>query len=206
MLRQITRHISRSGLNYSKRIALIPADGIGVEVVPAAVRVINHAIKESGATPLEYVNLEAGWGTFEKTGHALPQKTIDALRECDGALFGAVSSPSHKVKGYSSPIVAMRNHLDLFANLRPIKSPSKEINGSRPDVDMFIVRENTECLYVKQERLEDDGEKAIANRVITKKASKRIARVAFELAETRRNKVTIVHKRYGITWEELTFQ
>lgn len=188
----------------SKMIGLIPADGIGVEVVPEAVRVIDAGIKASRLAPLTYVNLDAGWGTFERLGEALPKETLTTLRDsCDGALFGAVSSPSQRVKGYSSPIVAMRNELDLFANLRPVKSPQVEINGSRAGVDMLIVRENTECLYVKKERFEDDGNKAIAERVITKKASTRIAEMAFKQAEIRhRNrkdqskppKVTIVHK------------
>ena len=63
--------------------------------------------------------------------------------ECDAAMFGSVSSPSHKVAGYSSPIVALRKHLDLYANVRPVKSV-KGMDGR--DVDMVIVRENTECL------------------------------------------------------------
>ena len=63
--------------------------------------------------------------------------------ECDAAMFGSVSSPSHKVAGYSSPIVALRKHLDLYANVRPVKSvPGMDARN----VDMVIVRENTECL------------------------------------------------------------
>ena len=179
------------------RIALIPGDGIGAEVVPAARRVL----KTTGLA-FDFIHLDAGWDTFQRTGQALPAETLDALRTCDGALFGAVSSPSHKVPGYSSPIVAMRNALDLYANLRPIASAP--VVGSRPDIDMLIVRENTECLYVKRERLSDDGNTAIAERVITRRASERIARVAFEQARQRASRpaqlaphnslVTIVHK------------
>ncbi|MEZ4833291.1 MAG: isocitrate/isopropylmalate family dehydrogenase, partial [Caldilineaceae bacterium] len=107
-------------------------------------------------------------------------------------------SPSHKVDGYSSPIVALRKSLDLYANLRPIVSAP--VTGSRPDVDMLIARENTECLYVKRERLEDNGDTAIAERVITRGASTRLARMAFEQARqkaTRKGQkglVTVVHK------------
>jgi homoisocitrate dehydrogenase len=177
------------------RIALIPGDGIGKEVVPAACRVL-----EETGLPLHFVELEAGWETFQRTGNALPPETVAGLKSCHGALFGAVSSPSHRVPGYSSPIVALRRILDLYANLRPLVSAP--VPGSRPGVDMLIVRENTECLYVKRERTEDNGDTAIAERVITRRASERIARMAFVLAERRqkangarqKSLVTIVHK------------
>jgi isocitrate/isopropylmalate dehydrogenase len=92
----------------------------------------------------EFIPLEAGFEHFQKHGVALPQETIRCLKEeCQGAMFGAVSSPTHKVAGYSSPIVAMRKELDLYANIRPVSSvpgaPGRQI-------DMTIVRENTECL------------------------------------------------------------
>ena len=177
------------------RIALIPGDGIGKEVVPAACRVL-----EETGLPLHFVELEAGWETFQRTGNALPPETVAGLKSCHGALFGAVSSPSHRVPSYASPIVALRKILDLYANLRPLVSAP--VPGSRSGVDILIVRENTECLYVKRERLEDNGETAIAERVITRKASERIARMGFLQAERRqkakregkRGLVTIVHK------------
>ncbi|MCX6049972.1 MAG: isocitrate/isopropylmalate dehydrogenase family protein [Chloroflexi bacterium] len=179
-----------------RRVALIPGDGIGREVVPAARQVL-----EALALPIEFVELEAGWETFQRTGAALPEATVAALQNCHGALFGAVSSPSHRVEGYSSPIIALRKRFDLYANLRPIVSAP--VPGSQPKVDMLIVRENTECLYVKQEQLVDNGEKAIAQRVITRRASERIARMAFDRARLRHSHlqflarpslVTIVHK------------
>ena len=159
-------------------IALIPGDGVGQEVVPAAQRVL-----EALALPITFVPLEAGWETFQRTGTALPQRTAAAIRGCDGAIFGATQSPSQQVAGYSSPILALRKQLDLYANLRPIVS--MPVPGSRPGIDLLIVRENTECLYVRQERLEDDGDTAIAQRVITRRASERIARKAFDLARAR---------------------
>jgi homoisocitrate dehydrogenase len=91
-----------------------------------------------------FVNLDAGFEHFQKTGVALPPATVQTLKnECTAAMFGAVSSPSHKVAGYSSPIVALRKEMDLYANVRPVKS----VQGTEGrDVDMTIVRENTECL------------------------------------------------------------
>lgn len=171
--------------NYNHyKVALITGDGIGKEVVPAARQVFDAL-----ALPIEYVELQAGWETFQQTGKALPQQTTDGLQECHGALFGAVSSPSHRVDGYSSPIVAMRKLFNLYANLRPVASAP--IASSRPNIDMLIVRENTECLYVKQERWEIPGEKAVADRVITRSASERIAKKAFEMAVSRQSdKVT----------------
>ncbi len=185
------------------RIGLIPGDGIGLEIVPAAAGVLEAALGLESC-PVDFVELAAGWDTFQREGTALPDETLIALRNCDGALFGAVSSPSQRVDGYSSPIIGMRRALDLYANLRPVVSAP--IANSRPGVDLLIVRENTEGLYVKQERLDADGERAVAERVITRRASMRIAEMAFAQARHRAAArghsdagkrlplVTIVHK------------
>jgi homoisocitrate dehydrogenase len=91
-----------------------------------------------------FVPLQAGFEHFQKTGSALPAETVDALKnQCSGlAMFGAVSSPSHKVEGYSSPIVKLRKELGLYANVRPVKSTRRDPR----QVNLTIVRENTECL------------------------------------------------------------
>ncbi|NJN67490.1 MAG: isocitrate/isopropylmalate dehydrogenase family protein [Chloroflexaceae bacterium] len=188
------------------KLCIIPGDGIGVEVIRAAQRVLR-------ALPLEVEMVEAaaGWGTFQETGTALPEATLEAARSSDAILFGAVASPSHPVPGYRSPIVALRRALDLYANIRPVgaaaapvRSVSRE--GGQNLVDLVVVRENTEGLYAGRERLEDNGNTAIAERVITRRGSERIARTAFELARERatrlgprksesgQRKVTIVHK------------
>ncbi|CAG7959034.1 unnamed protein product [Penicillium nalgiovense] len=132
------------------RIGLIPGDGIGREVIPAGRRIL-ESLPSSLNLKFNFVDLDAGYETFQKTGTALPDKTVDTLKkECDGALFGAVSSPSTKVAGYSSPIVALRKKLDLYANVRPVKTTAGNSNGK--PIDLVIVRENTEDLYVKEER------------------------------------------------------
>ena len=176
------------------QIALIPGDGIGREVVPAAQQVLLAT-----GVPCTFIELAAGWETFLAQGTALPTATLARLHDCDGALFGAVSSPSQRVAGYSSPIIGLRKHFDLYANLRPVVSAP--VPGSQPDVDMLIVRDNTECLYVKQERWVEEGAIAIAERVITRRASTRIAHIAFQQARLRQARtphrtpmVTIVHK------------
>ncbi|TPX44881.1 hypothetical protein SeMB42_g03366 [Synchytrium endobioticum] len=168
-------------------IGLIPGDGIGHEVIPSAARVLGAVAPAAFA----FVHLDAGYEHFQRTGTALPSATADhLLTQCDGALFGAVSSPSGPVPGYSSPIVALRKMLDLYANVRPVASTARGI-------DMLIVRENTECLYVKKEWIDDTprGKVAYATRQISEHASRRIAAVAFEHALRRpKRTVTIVHK------------
>ena len=104
------------------RIAMIPGDGIGREVVPAAQRVLAAA-----GVNAEYLHLDAGFGTFQRTGNALPAATLEAARACDGALFGAVSSPSTRTPGYTSPILTLRKELDLFANVRPALSAQSRV-------------------------------------------------------------------------------
>jgi homoisocitrate dehydrogenase len=161
-------------------ITAIPGDGIGQEVIPAAVRVL-----ETLGLPITFQYAGAGFNTFEKTGDALPSETLRLCESSEAVLFGATQSPMTKVEGYSSPILALRHRFDLFANLRP---------AVKDEIDLLIVRENTEGLYSRRERVEDGGQTAIAERVITARASERIVRAACEQAVKRRGKLTIVHK------------
>ncbi|KAJ8097756.1 hypothetical protein POJ06DRAFT_240283 [Lipomyces tetrasporus] len=201
----LTTSVSSRGLKTLK-IGLIPGDGIGKEVIPAGRHVLEALPAEDGLN-FQFVDLIAGFECFKATGVALPEETVKVLKEeCDGALFGAVryvvawsyilsqiespdqaanstSSPTTKVAGYSSPIVALRKKLGLYANVRPVKS----VGDDRP-VDMVIVRENTEDLYVKEEKiwtLEDGTKIAEAIKRITEKASYNIGKLAFDLAVQR---------------------
>ncbi|CAG8612095.1 4820_t:CDS:2 [Funneliformis mosseae] len=198
--------IRRSLTTQAKKltIGLIPADGIGREVIPAAQQVLEALPTELDKPRFNFIHLDAGFEYFQKHGTALPEKTLEILKnECDGALFGAVSSPSHKVAGYSSPIVALRKHLDLYANVRPVKSVISDKDINQKPIDILIIRENTECLAT--------GLKiAWADRKISEYASKRCGKMAFEMALGRNGirqnipmnqriwkskpKVTIVHK------------
>ncbi len=167
-------------------LCVVPGDGIGREVVPAAVAVLRAAISD-----LETVEADAGWECFQRRGVSVPEETLAAIRECGAALFGAVSSPSHKVDGYRSAIITIRQALDLYANIRPVRA--WPCVSPRDDVDLIVVRENTEGLYAGRERLE--GDTAIAERVITRRASRRIAERALSLARALgRRRLTIVHK------------
>jgi homoisocitrate dehydrogenase len=164
----------------------MPGDGIGQEVIPAALQMLQEL-------PLRFAftHADAGWACFQRRGVSVPEETLAAIRASDAALFGAVSSPMQKVAGYRSAVVTMRQELDLYANVRP--AVSLPVAASRAGIDMVIVRENTEGLYIGQEeRLAD---RAIARRVITVRGSERIVRYAYELARRQtRKKVTIVHK------------
>ena len=177
-------------MSAALQLAVIPGDGVGRELLPASIEVL----KDLGVDA-DVELLEAGWGTFESQGQALPDVTLERVQQCDGAIFGAVQSPSGTVEGYSSPILGMRRQLDLFANLRPIASVP--LGASREDIDFLVVRENTEGLYSGRERLE--GDTAIAERVITRAASTRIVERAFAAAIERKaagapGLVTVVHK------------
>jgi homoisocitrate dehydrogenase len=167
-------------------LCVIEGDGIGKEVVPAAVQVLLAVLPD-----VEIVHAEAGWECFQKRGVSVPESTLQAIRECGAALFGAVSSPARKVEGYRSAIITMRQSLDLYANIRPIQSLPEL--SPRPDVDMIIVRENTEGLYSGREH--SDGNTAIAERVITKAASMRIGEKAIEMVRSgKRSRLSIIHK------------
>lgn len=161
-------------------ITLIPGDGIGQEVIPAA-----QTVLETLGLPLQFATAEAGFGAFERGGDALPPATLDQCAASDAILFGATQSPLTTVAGYHSPILTLRRHFDLFANLRPARAPG---------IDLLIVRENTEGLYSRREHTSDDGATAITERVITAQASARIVRCACDHALRRAGRLTIVHK------------
>lgn len=164
-------------------IAIISGDGIGQEVMSACEFLldkldINFSFKYG----------EAGFDCFNKNGTTLPEETIKIANRSDAVLFGASTS----TPGEPSPIINLRKALNVYANIRPIKS-YKGVNCLRDDIDFVIVRENTEGLYSQIEYNEDN--KMIAERHITKKASKRISKAAFNLCIKREeNKVTCVHK------------
>ena len=167
------------------KIARIDGDGIGKEVTEAGV-----AVLESLDLNFDFIEAEAGRECFDKNGTTIPEETIKIARNAKATLFGAITS----TPGQKSPIITLRQELDTYANLRPIKS-FKGINCLFDDLDFLIVRENTEGLYSGNETIDETEEKAIAQRVITRKASERISRLAFEQAiKLKKESVTCVHK------------
>ena len=170
------------------KLCVIEGDGIGHEVVPAAVRILRQVMPG-----LEVRHAAAGWDTFEATGTPLPEATVAMAREAKAVLFGACSSPSYAVEGYSSPIVQLRRLMATHANLRPTRY--LPVPTARHGVNLVVVRENTEDLYIGDESTEAGGDMGVATKRITRAATERIAHTAFQMARDEgRNRVTIVHK------------
>lgn len=170
------------------KVCVIQGDGIGHEVIPAAVYVLKAIVPD-----ITIYTGEAGWETFQHTGAYLPDETIALALEAGAVIFGAASSPSYAVEGYMSPIVRLRKEMRAFANLRPARY--LPVPTSRPGIDLVVVRENTEDLYVGQETQEERGDRIVAHKIITRGATQRVAELAYELAiNSGRKKVTIVTK------------
>ena len=166
-------------------IAKMPGDGIGPEVMAAAIAVL-EALEEKNDIGFDFVELPVGDELKARTGVALPPGTVEEVGRSDAALFAAVGETAKEV------ILPLRQRLDLYVNLRPAKV-YPHVPSVKEDIDMVIVRENTEGMYkMVGDRGEDWGFNV---RVITRKASERIARFAFEYATGNgRGKVTCVHK------------
>lgn len=168
------------------RIAVIPGDGIGPEIIEAATFALEHI-----GLNLEFIRVEAGLGAWQKYGKQLPEETINIIKSSDACLKGPTQTPPGPGT-FRSATVTLRQMLDLYANVRPFRN-HPGVPSVHKGVDMIIVRENTEGMYSGIEY--SLGEAAISVRTITRKGSERIARFAFQLAKReKRRKVTVVHK------------
>jgi isocitrate dehydrogenase (NAD+) len=167
-------------------ITLIPGDGIGPEVASSVVRII-----EAAGVDVQWETHYAGAQALEKFGETLPQDLLDSILRNKVALKGPVTTPIGK--GFTSVNVGLRQTLDLYANLRPVRAlPNVECRY--PELDLVVVRENTEDLYAGLEHVVVPGV-VESLKIITEKASTRIARFAFEYSRREsRKKVTAVHK------------
>ena len=163
-------------------ITVIPGDGIGNEVMEAAINILDALDID-----FNFTYAKAGDDCLEETGVALPDETLELVKASDACLFGAAGESAADV------IVKLRQSLKLFANLRPVKS----YPGTKAlfdNLDIMIVRENTEGLY-KADTEEETEEGAIAKRIITREAEERIIRYAYEYAKSNgKTKVAGIHK------------
>jgi isocitrate dehydrogenase (NAD+) len=167
-------------------ITLIPGDGIGPEVTAAVLRIFTAA-----GLAIDWDRHDAGVVAFKKYGQSLPAQLLESVRKNKVALKGPVTTPI--AEGFTSVNVGLRKALDLYANLRPVKNLAG-VASRFQDVDLVIVRENTEDLY---SGLEHEIVPGIVEslKIITEKASTRIARFAFEHARAfGRKRVTAIHK------------
>jgi isocitrate dehydrogenase (NAD+) len=168
------------------RITLLPGDGIGPEVTAAVVQII-----ECAGVEVEWEKYVAGAEALARFGDPLPQEVLDSIVRNRVALKGPVTTPVGT--GFASINVRLRKTLDLYSNLRPVKSMPNIITRYE-DVDLIVVRENTESLYAGLEHEVVPGV-VESLKIITEKASTRIAKFAFEYARTHgRKRVTAVHK------------
>jgi isocitrate dehydrogenase (NAD+) len=167
-------------------ITLIPGDGIGPEVASNVVRII-----EAAGVEIQWETHYAGAQALEKFGETLPKELLDSIVRNKVALKGPITTPVGK--GFTSVNVGLRKTLDLYANLRPVRA-LPNVPCRYPELDLIVVRENTESLYAGLEHVVVPGV-VESLKIITEKASTRIARFAFEHARLEaRKKVTAVHK------------
>ena len=169
-------------------LCVIEGDGVGHEVIPAAVRVLQTLVPD-----IIIHNAHAGFECLKAGSSPLPQETIDQALASGAVLFGAADSPSFPVEGYFSPIIQLRRLLKTYANLRPTRY--LPVPTARPGVDLLVVRENTEDLYVVNETTDEVAQSSTAQKLITRAATERVSHKAYTLArQSDREKVTIVHK------------
>ena len=170
-------------------IAVIRGDGIGPEIMDATLRVLDAL--QAG---IDYDFVEAGMAAQQACGELLPQATLDAITRHRVALKSPLTTPVGG--GFSSINVELRKRFDLYANVRPAVSFPNTRSRFAENVDLVIVRENTEGAYIGEgQNVSDDGATATLTQKITRKGSERIVRYAFDLARrTGRRKVTVVHK------------
>ncbi len=173
-----------------RKVAVLPGEGIGPEVVDASLMVLD-AVQKVEPVRLEYLRGEAGAYAIEKYGTNLPQKTIDMIKGTAACLKGPMTTPEEPGSP-RSVAVTLRAIFNLYANVRPART-LPNVASLRPNIDMVVVRENTEGLYSGKEFEAAPGV-GVAMRIITKAASERVAKFALELAMKRRKKLTYVHK------------
>src|SRR5262249_45295813 len=182
---RIARQTDRRRL-MARTITLVPGDGIGPEITESVCHIFKHA-----SVDVDWERHDAGVVAFKKYGDSLPAHLLDSVRRNKVALKGPVTTPI--AEGFRSVNVGLRKALDLYANLRPVKN-LPGVQSRFENVDLIIVRENTEDLYAG---LEHEIVPGIVEslKIITERASTRIARFAFEYARTfGRRSVTAIHK------------
>ncbi len=185
------------------RLACMLGDGIGPEIVPAARLVVDNALEATGANAIDWVDLPMGAGAYAQFGRAIPEDNFDQLARCHGWLVGPHDSESYPRSWHDGPervpSAELRGRYELFANIRPSRN-RVGVRSRVSDVDLVIVRENTEGLYSDRNMFLGSGEfmptpdVALTVGLFTRPAIRRVVRAAFEMAATRRHHLTIVHK------------
>jgi 3-isopropylmalate dehydrogenase len=182
------------------RILVLPGDGIGPEITAATVEVL-RALDDRLGLGFELEQHDIGLASLAATGSTLPDPVLARVTEVDGTILGPVSHYDYppRAEGGINPSAELRTRFALYANIRPCRSVDG-LSVLRTPMDLVIVRENTEGFYSDRNMYAGGGEfmpdedSAFSIRKVTATASRRVARAAFELAQTRRSHVTAVHK------------
>ncbi|MGJ3259054.1 MAG: isocitrate/isopropylmalate dehydrogenase family protein [Rhodospirillales bacterium] len=182
------------------KIMVLPGDGIGPEIMEATLKVVS-ALDGKYGLGLDLQTREIGLASLATRGSTLPDDVVEECKAADGTILGPVDSYAYPPfeEGGVNPSGTMRKRLDLYANIRPSKT-FEGVPSMAKQMDMVVVRENTEGFYADRNMFLGSGEfmptedVALAVRKITRQGSRRIARQAFETASRRRKKVTVVHK------------
>ena len=173
------------------KIAVLPGDGVGPEVVDATVNVLKAIEKKAGTYKLDLSLGEAGFNCISKYGTNVPNKTIEMLKTTIACLKGPMTTPE-EAGAPPSAALTIRKLFNLYANMRPCRS-LPNVSSLKPNIDLIVVRENTEGMYSGIE-FDVGSNTAVAMRVISRDASEKIARFAFKLATQRRKHLSYVHK------------
>jgi len=180
------------------KIAVIPGDGVGSEVIEASVVVLRALMQVDPELKLEFLMGDVGEPAFEKHGNPFPEETLQLIKTSNAILFGAVGKFGREV------ILPLRQGFDLFANVRPVYAFAG-VTCLKHNVDIIIVRENTEDVYKGVGYTVDDSQ-FVALRIFTKKGMERIIRYAFNLAKREgRRSVLLAHKAPVIPHTDLPF-
>ena len=171
-----------------KKVTLIPGDGIGTEISESLVQIFKAA-----KVPVEFETENAGTDVYEKTGELIPESLYESVEKNKVAIKGPITTPIGK--GFRSINVYLRKKYDLYTNFRPSRN-LPGIETRYKNIELAIFRENTEGIYIGEEKFEDEEKtSAIAIKRITRKGSERIIKSAFEYAKNNKiSKVTVVHK------------
>jgi methanogen homoisocitrate dehydrogenase len=178
-------------MNKIYKVVISPGDGVGHEIIGWAQKTLETVAKIEGGFGFNFIPVEMGFGAYQKTGEALSKACLDAMRSADATLFVALAA-AEVPKHLPNPIIMMRKELDLYANVRPLRDFPRFAPPGRK-ADLVIIRETTEG-FLSGIEYKVGPDSAFAVRVITRKSSERVARVAFRIAQERRKKVTAVHK------------
>ncbi|MFZ4451373.1 isocitrate/isopropylmalate dehydrogenase family protein [Salibacterium aidingense] len=183
------------------QIGVLEGDGIGPEIMEETIHVLEEVQTQTSNLALHFKYLPIGLQAYHRQGVTLPRETIDSLKAMDAGILGPLSTHAYDISNSNmvNPSGFLRKELDLYANVRPAKT-YHGVPSLFSGIDLIVVRENTEGMYADRNLYDRSGEfmpdpdTVLSLRLITRKASKRLAKIGIELAAARKKHLTIIHK------------